>query len=422
MSIISQLLHDVPIPRMAWIRQSFAAPEVKNIRQTLKEQLAKPGIGDTIKPGKRIAIAVGSRGLAELPTLVAVTVEEIRCRGGQPFIVPAMGSHGGATAEGQREVLATLGVSEKSAGCAIVASMDVAEIGKLDNGLPVYMDRHAYNADGIVVIGRVKPHTAFRGPSESGLVKMIAIGLGKQRGAESCHAYGFKYMSELIQAMSSIALERAPILFGVATVENAYEKVANIVATPAHELKATDRELLIEAKSNMPRIMFDRVDVLIVDRMGKEISGDGMDPNITGRFATPYASGGTQIGKLVALDLTEHTHGNAVGIGNADFITQKMFEKIDFDATYANSLTSTVTSVARIPMILENDRQAILAAIKTCNAPDLKEVRMVRIEDTLHMGRIAISESMLAEAHQHPEIEVLSEPADMQFDGEFSLL
>jgi hypothetical protein len=422
MGIISQLLQDVPLPRMARIWQSFAAPEVNDVPFTLREQLAKPGILDTIKPGMRIAVGVGSRGLAELPTLVRVTVEAIRGRGGQPFIVPAMGSHGGATAAGQRGVLANLGVTEESAGCAIVASMDVVEIGKLDNGLPVYMDSHAYAADGIVILGRVKPHTAFRGPSESGLVKMIAIGLGKQRGAEACHAYSFKYMAEHIQAMASVALERAPILFGVATVENAYEKIARIIATPAPALKVTDRELLIEAKANMPRILFDCFDVLIVDRMGKEISGDGMDPNITGRYSTPHASGGPHIEKLVVLDLTEHTRGNAVGIGCADFITQKMFNRIDFDATYANCLTSTVTSCVRIPVILENDRQAILAAIKTCNARDLAKARVVRIEDTLRVGRIAISESMLTEASEHRDIEILSGPAELRFDDEDNLL
>lgn len=422
MDVISQLLRDVPLPRMARIWQSFAAPEVQDVAGTLQDQLAKPGVLETIGPGMRIAIGVGSRGLAELPTLVRVTVEQIRSRGGQPFIVPAMGSHGGATAEGQREVLANLGVTEETAGCPIDASMDVVEIGRLDSGLPVYFSRAAHDADGIVIISRVKPHTAFRGPHESGLVKMIAIGLGKQRGAESCHAYSFKYMADYIQAMAAVALERTPILFGLATVENAYEKIARIVATPARELRAVDRELLVEAKANMPRFLFDQFDVLIVQQMGKEISGDGMDPNITGRYATPYATGGPDIAKVVVLDLTEHTKGNAVGIGGADFVTRKMFNRIDLQSTYANSLTSTVTTCVRIPVILENDRQAILAAVKTCNARDLTKARVVRIEDTLHMGGISISESMLTEARANPAIEILSEPTEMRFDGEGNLL
>jgi hypothetical protein len=422
MDIISQLLQEVPLPRMARIWQSFAAPEVGDVSRALKDQLAKPRVLDAVKPGMRIAISVGSRGLAELPCLVRVTVEEVRRRGGKPFIVPAMGSHGGATAEGQRDVLKNLGVTEETVGCEILASMDVVEIGKIDSGMPVFIDRHAHSADGIVVICRVKPHTAFRGPNESGLVKMIAIGLGKQRGAESCHAYSFKGMAERIQAMSALTLKRTPILFGIATVENAYDKIARIVATPADELVETDRALLVEAKANMPRFLFERFDVLIVERMGKEISGDGMDTNITGRYATPYAFGGPEIAKLVVLDLTEETHGNAVGMGTADFITKKMFNKIDFQVTYANSLTSTVTSVVRVPMVLKNDREAIVAAIKTCNAADLTRARVVRIQDTLHLGEISISESMLLEARAKPEIEILSTPVEMRFDGDDNLL
>jgi hypothetical protein len=422
MDIIGELLQGVPLPRMARVWQSFAAPEVEDIPRALKEQLAKPRVLDTVKPGMRIAIGVGSRGLAELPSLVRVTAEEVRRRGGEPFIVPAMGSHGGATAEGQREVLKNLGITEEAAGCEILASMDVVEIGKIDSGMPVYIDRYAHSADGIVVICRVKPHTAFRGPNESGLVKMIAIGLGKQRGAESCHAYSFKGMAERIQAMSALTLKRAPILFGIATVENAYDKIARIVATPADQLIETDRALLVEAKANMPRFLFERFDVLIVERMGKEISGDGMDTNITGRYATPYAFGGPEIAKLVVLDLTQETHGNAVGMGTADFITKKMFNKIDFQATYANGLTSTVTSVVRVPMVLKNDREAILAAIKTCNAADLTKARVVRIQDTLHLGEISISESMLSEARTNPEIEILSTPVEIRFDSDDNLL
>lgn len=421
MSILGQILEDVPLPRMARVWQSFPAPQVEDIPGTLNEQLAKPGIVDTVRPGMRIAIAVGSRGIADLPTLVRVTVEAIRARGGQPFLVPAMGSHGGATAEGQRDVLANLGVTEQTAGCPIVSSMEVVEVGKLAGGLPVFFDKQASEADGIAMIARVKPHTAFRGPSESGLVKMIAIGLAKQRGAESCHAYGFKRMAEHIQSMSAIALGRMPILFGVAVVENAYDRIARIAAVPARELQAADRALLIEAKANMPRLLIDSFDALIVDRMGKEISGDGMDPNITGRYATPYATGGPQFEKLAVLDLTEQTHGNAVGIGAADFTTRKLVDKIDFEATYLNSFTSTVAAVARIPVTLANDREAVLAAIKTCTAPDLAQARVVRIEDTLHLGGISISESMLAEARAHDQIEILSEPEEMRFDEQGNL-
>jgi hypothetical protein len=294
--------------------------------------------------------------------------------------------------------------------------MDVVELGRLDNGLPVYMDKFAHAADGIVVINRVKPHTSFRSSNESGMVKMITIGLGKQKGAESCHAYSFKYMAEHILAMSAISLARTPILFGVGTVENAYERIARVVAVPANELVEVEKGMLTEAKANMPTFMFDQFDVLIVEQIGKEISGDGMDSNIIGRYPTPYASGGPDIAKIAVLDLSEPTHGNANGMGAADFITRKLADKIDFKMVYANGLTSTVVIPTRMPMVLDDDRDAILAAVKTCNARDLARARVVRIKDTLHMGNIFVSDSMLPEARSNPAIEVLSAPADLVFD------
>jgi hypothetical protein len=416
MDIVKQLLQGIPLPRMAKISQAFAAREVADVAGTLRDQLAKPGVIDTVKPGMQIAIGVGSRGVAEISKLVRVTVEEIKKRQGLPFIVPAMGSHGGATAEGQRQVLASLGVTEETVGCEIRSSMDVVELGRLDNGLPVYMDKFAHAADGIVVINRVKPHTSFRSSNESGMVKMITIGLGKQKGAESCHAYSFKYMAEHILAMSAISLARTPILFGVGTVENAYERIARVVAVPANELVEVEKGMLTEAKANMPTFMFDQFDVLIVEQIGKEISGDGMDSNIIGRYPTPYASGGPDIAKIAVLDLSEPTHGNANGMGAADFITRKLADKIDFKMVYANGLTSTVVIPTRMPMVLDDDRDAILAAVKTCNARDLARARVVRIKDTLHMGNIFVSDSMLPEARSNPAIEVLSAPADLVFD------
>jgi hypothetical protein len=423
MDIVKQLLQGIPLPRMAKVRQNFPVSEIKDVPAGLREQLGKAGVGDRIKPGMRIAIAVGSRGVAEIPTLARVTAEEIKRRGGHPFIVPGMGSHGGATAEGQKDVLANLGVTEASAGCEILSSMEVVELGRLPVGLPVYMDKYAYGADGIVVINRVKPHTAFRGPNESGVAKMITIGLGKQKGAESCHAYGFGVAAEFIPAMARITLAKAPILFGVATVENAYDHIAKIVAMPASELIDTDAALLLEAKAGMARICFDDpIDVLIIDQIGKDISGDGADPNIMGRYPTPFASGGPKVSKMVILDLTEATHGNANGIGHAEFTTRKLVNKIDFPMTYANCLTSTVAQPGKLPIILDDDRDAILAAMKTCNARDLTQARVVRIKDTLRIGEIYISESMLAEAATTPEIEVISPPAEMVFDAAGNLM
>ena len=422
MDILRELLKDIPIPRMVRIRQTFAAARIQDVAAALQDEFKRSGVLERITPGMSIAIAVGSRGVADIPTLTRVTIDAVKTRGGRPFIVPAMGSHGGATAQGQVEVLANLGVTEASAGCPILSSMDVVEIGRLDNGLPVYIDKHAYAADGIVVINRIKPHTAFRGVSESGLVKMVTIGLGKQKGAESCHAYSFRYMGEHLLAMAEISLSRAPILFGVGTVENAYDQVAKIVAVPAEQMLAVDRELLVEAKASMPKILFPQFDVLIIDQIGKDISGDGMDPNVTGRYPTPYASGGPEINKMVLLDLTEKTHGNANGMGTADFATRKLADKVNFPATYANGLTSTVVGPTHLPTILETDADAIRAAIKTCNARDLSRARVVRIKNTLQLGDIMISESLLEQAKNTPGIEVIGEPEELQFDAGGNLI
>ena len=422
MGIIQNLLRDIPIPRMVKVRQKFDAPVVADYRETLRQEIAKPSVSSKITPGMRIAVAVGSRGLAELPGIVRVTVEELKKYGARPFIVPSMGSHGGATPQGQVDVLANLGVTEESAGCPIISSMDVVEVGRLPNGLAVLIDRHAYEADGIVMIARVKAHTAYHGSCESGLAKMLTIGLGKQRGADSCHAYSFKYMCEFVVEMAKIKLKQCNILFGVATVENAYDQIALIEAVPAEKLIERDQELLPFAKASMARLILSKMDVLIVEQIGKDISGDGMDPNITGRYPTPYASGGPDISKLVVLDLTERTHGNANGMGPADFTTRKLLNKVDYEITYANALTSAICEPIRIPMVLDNDREAIMAAIKTCYALDLTKARVVRIKDTLHMGEIYISEAMLAEAAQHPQIEVCGEPEPMQFDDAGNLL
>ena len=418
MDVIKELLRDAPLPRLVKVRQTFPADRLTDVPGALRQELAKEEISRRVKPGMRVAIAVGSRGVADIPTLARVTVEELKRLGAEPFVVPAMGSHGGATAEGQRDVLANLGVTEESIGCPIMATMEVVEIGRLDNGLPVYIDKFAYNADGIVVINRVKPHTAFRGANESGMVKMITIGLGKQRGAESCHAFSFKYMAEHIVAMAEVVLAKMPVLFAVGTVENAFDQVAKVVAVTPEALVETDRRLLVEAKANMPSLPFAQIDVLIVDQIGKNISGDGMDPNITGRYPTPYASGGPDVAKLAVLDLTDATHGNANGMGKADIVTRRLVDKTNFPMTYCNALTSTVFEPVKMPMVMECDRDAVAAAVKTCNARDLTKARLVRILDTLHLDELRVSEALLAEVEANPRLAVVGGPVAMRFDGQ----
>ncbi|WP_134701299.1 lactate racemase domain-containing protein [Ammoniphilus sp. YIM 78166] len=409
MTIIEELLRDVPLPRMVRIRQNFHAPEIKDVEQAVHDAIKEADVLSRIAKGDRVAIAVGSRGVADIPLLTRETVRAVKSAGGEPFIVPAMGSHGGATAEGQIDVLEQLGVTEDFIEAPIIASMDVVEVGKLPNGLPVYTDKHAYEADKVIVINRIKPHTAFRGPVESGLLKMITIGLGKQKGAEAAHAYSFKYMAEHVPQMAKITLSKVPIIFGLGTIENAYDRPAKIVAVPSEQLEEVEPQLLLEAKALMPRIMFDPIDVLIVDEIGKDISGDGMDPNITGRYATPYASGGPQVTRIVVLGLTEKTHGNANGIGLADITTSNVLNDTIKEKGYANALTSTVTTVVKMPMALDTEELAVKAAIKTCNAFDMHQARVVRIENTLHLKEIWISESLLPEALENKDIEVLSE-------------
>ncbi|WP_281887922.1 lactate racemase domain-containing protein [Paenibacillus sp. YYML68] len=421
MSVLRTLLQDIPIPDMVRIRQKFDDSKLDNPVAVLQEELKKPGAIDRIQPGQTVAVAVGSRGVAHIADFTKATIDAIKAAGGQPFIVPCMGSHGGATAEGQKDVLHHLGVTEEAMGAPIRSSMEVIEIDQLPNGLPVYVDKYASEADAIIVINRVKPHTAFRGPIESGIMKMIAIGLGKQKGAEACHQLGFKYMAENVPAMARIMLDKLPIVFGVALVENAYDETCMVEVLPAADIEEREVELLEIAKSRLPKILFSQIDVLVIDYIGKNISGDGMDPNVTGRYPTPYAHGGPDVSKMVVLDLTHETKGNANGVGTADFTTQRLVDKTDLAATYANGLTSTVCAPTKIATTLENDYYAIKAAVKTCNILDYTTCRLVRIQDTLLLGEIEISVNLLEEAKAHPDIEVLTEPYALTFNSEGNL-
>jgi len=416
MGILHDLLKDIPIPKMAKVNVHFDDTCIENVPIALTEKLQQDHIRSLIRPGMEIAIAVGSRGLDRLVEIVATTVAFLKEQGATPFIVPSMGSHGGATAEGQRAVLAHLGVTEQTVGCEIRSSMDVVQLGKLPNGLPVYIDRFAANADGIVVINRVKPHTAFRGPVESGLMKMLSIGLGKQKGAEACHQLGFKYMAGNVPAMAKMIMEKKPVLFGVATIENAFDKVAVVEVLTPNEIIEREPELQKKAKQLLPRLFFDQIDVLVIDQIGKNISGDGMDPNITGRYPTPYAHGGPDVNKMVVLDLTPETEGNANGVGTADFTTKRLVDKMDLEVTYANGLTSTVVAPTKIATTLPNDRMAIQAAIKTCNILDFTKVKLVRIQNTLKISEIEVSEALIPYVKSHPNMEVVAGPYEWMFD------
>lgn len=421
MGILQELLKDIPVPKMAKVKVKFENNKIDDLGQELKLKLNRVHIQEKIQPGMEIAIAVGSRGLDRLVELTAVTVQFLKQLGAKPFIVPSMGSHGGATAEGQREVLAHLGVTEATVGCEIRSSMEVVKVGELPNGLPIYVDKFASKADGIVVINRVKPHTAFRGPVESGIMKMISIGLGKQKGAEACHQMGFKYMAENVPAMAKVIMEKTPFLFGVATVENAFDKVAVLEVLTPEEVVEKEPALQKQAKELLPKLFFDQLDVLLIDEIGKNISGDGMDPNITGRYPTPYASGGPDVNKMVVLDVTVQSEGNANGVGTADFTTQRLVDKMDKEGTYANGLTSTVCAPTKIATTLPNDKMAIQAAVKTCNILDFTKVKLVRIKNTLELSQIEVSEPLLPYIAQHPNMEQISDLYEFQFDDKGNL-
>lgn len=421
MGILQELLKDIPVPKMAKVKVKFDDAKIDDLDFVLMEKLQREQVVKSIKPGMEIAVAVGSRGLDRIIELTAVTVKFLKSLGAKPFIVPSMGSHGGATAEGQRAVLEHLGITKEAVGAEIRSSMEVVEVGRLANGLPVYVDKFALQADGIVVINRVKPHTAFRGPVESGIMKMISIGLGKQKGAEACHQMGFKHMAENVPAMAKVIMEKTPFLFGVATVENAFDKIAIVEVLTPDEVIAKEPDLQKKAKSLLPKLFFDQLDVLVIDEIGKNISGDGMDPNITGRYPTPYATGGPDVNKMVVLDVTPQSEGNANGVGTADFTTQRLLDKMDREGTYANGLTSTVVAPTKIATTLPNDKMAFQAAVKTCNILNFNDVKLVRIKNTLVLSEIEVSEGLLEYVRSHPNMEQITDLNEISFDEKGNL-
>jgi hypothetical protein len=315
-----------------------------------------------------------------------------------------------------------MGISEQTMGAPVRATMDVVDMGTAENGLTVWFDAYAAAADGIVLLNRIKPHVSFRGRYESGLMKMIAIGLGKQKGAEACHQLGMERMLGNIEAIGRTALSTGKILFGIALLENAYHETCRIEVIPADRIQEEEVALQAEAKRLEPRILFDRLDVLIIDEIGKNISGTGFDNNVVGRYHLPHmTSTGPFITRIAALDIAEASHGNGNGLGIVDFTTDRAYRKFSFEETYPNSLTSTVPASVKIPMVLKNDRLAIQAAIKTCNIADFRQVRLGRIKNTLEVHQMQISENLLAEARANPKMQIRSESFEFGFNSEGNL-
>jgi hypothetical protein len=394
----SRLLAHISVPPLAMIRQEIVDDSIPDVGAATQESFRQSSLAASLRPGLRVAIGVGSRNFANTPIVVREAVTWFKTHGTRPFIVPAMGSHGKATDEGQKELLATQGVTEEAMGCPIVSSMEVVEVGRLENGFPVYMDRRAFDADAVFVINRVKLHPSFRGKHESGIIKMVTIGLGKQAGAESCHALGYREFPELLPKMAALVMSRTNFLGGLAVVENFLDKTCIMEVIPVEKMFERDAALLRIAAAKMPSLPFDKIDALIIDEVGKNINGGGMDANVVGRYATPWMSGGPEITCIGLLDITAESHGNGHGTGFADIITHRMRDKLDFEAAYVNSLTSTTLRACSMPCALATDHDVFRAAVKCCHQPDMDKVRFVRIRNTLRLRYIRVSPALIPDA------------------------
>jgi len=424
-SPINSILQDIPLPRMVPIETTFDRPVLINVARALREKLQATGVLAAIRPGMKLAVGAGSRGITNLPLVTRTLLEELKKAGAAPFLFPAMGSHGGATPEGQTAVLQRMGFTEEAMGVPIRATMEVVQVGTTPDGLPAYVDAIAAQADGIIVVNRIKPHTSFRGRIESGLSKMIVIGVGKQKGAETCHNLGYGQMEHNLIALCRTTIASGKILFGVGLVENAYHETCRVEVLPASEIAQREPALLAESRKLMPVVPISPLDVLIIDEIGKNISGAGFDPNVVGRYATadvPLTERDPRITRIVVLDVTAPSEGNATGLGNADFTTERVFRKYNLIETYCNLLTSTSTVGGKIPMVMRNDRQAIQAAIKTCLIGDPRKVRLARIKNTLSLDRLLISENLANEARRKPGTRVVGSATAMTFgrDGNFT--
>ncbi|MFL5990723.1 MAG: lactate racemase domain-containing protein [Rubrobacteraceae bacterium] len=415
---IEELLGNVEPPAVALVEQRVdSPPTLKDIRAAVGEALRSVEL-----PTGKVAVGVGSRGVGRISDVVAALVGFLKEAGAEPFVVPAMGSHGASTAEGQADVLRHLGVSEERVGCPIRATMEARKIGETPGGVSVYMDQNAFEADAVVVVNRIKPHTAFRGTVESGPTKMLAIGLGKQKGAYSIHAAGWGRIHETIPEAARVAVQSGKVAFGLAVLENADEEPYRVAAVPAEKLEESEAPLLEEAKRKLMRLPFDDIDVLVIDQIGKNISGDGADPNVTGRYPTPFASGGANVERMVFLDLTPETGGNANGLGAADVVTERLVSKMDPPATYLNALTSTTPYPVKIPMTMPTDRMAIAAALAMTAGVSPQNARLVRIQNTLKLRQMWVSEALLEEARDDERLSMLEEPRPIDFDASGSLL
>lgn len=411
-------MENVKIPRMMKVRQIYDSSNIEDVSaQTKKTLEEKIGNKERFR-GKRICITAGSRGVPHIDEITKAIVDTLKDWGADPFLIPAMGSHGGATAEGQKEYLAGYNITEETMGCPILSSMEVVQIGALQDGTPVYCDKYAYHSDGIVILNKVKPHTDFRGPHESGLAKMMAIGIAKHVGAAAFHKLGFASFGEKIPQVADVFLANAPVVFGVGLVQNAYDDICAIEACEKEDIMELDARLLEYARKQMPTFKMHDIDVLIIDEIGKNISGNGHDPNITGRGNSPGFEDVLNLKKMVILGLTEETHHNGCGIACADLTTRRCLNSLDLESFWINVYNVNLLHGGRIPVYTNTDYEAIRNAIRTCLGIKYEDVKIVHIKNTLRMTEIEVSENFREFAEGRDDMEILSEPYELSFDEE----
>lgn len=423
------------IPKMIEVRQSYPPSKQLNIPALVAAQFTQSGVLGQVKPGMRIAIGAGSRGISNLSAVVKATIDALAAAGAKPFIVPAMGSHGGATAHGQTAVLAEYGVTPESMGVPVEATMDVRKVGEVFDGRDVVFSAAALDADAVVAVNRVKPHTDFRGAFGSGIQKMLAIGFGKQVGASLAHkAAAHEGYIEAIREYARVIMATVPVLCGVAIVEDQHHQTAEIEVLPREQIVSGEKRLIALADELLPRLPFDEVDLLIVDEMGKDISGTGMDTNVIGRDIMGYSAllrpnGHSQfssysplIHRILVCGLTEATHGNGTGLGLADFATTRLVKALDLRATYTNTLTSLGLQIPKIPIHFDTDREAIEQALATLASMHPEQLRVVRISNTLQLEKLLVSQSCAEALKGKPGLTLAGSAEDMRFDGAGNLL
>ncbi len=406
--------------RLTPIRQRWEQPDLADLAAATRRALDEAGALARIRPGDEIAITAGSRGIASAPAILRAAIALVHERGGQPFLFPAMGSHGGGTAEGQRALLASLGIDERTMGVPIRASMEVVQLGVSPSGLPVYLDAHAARAQGILVIGRIKKHTNYDGPYESGLTKMAVIGMGKHRQAVAVHQYGNRGLREYIPEIAATVFRQAAVLAGVGIIENAWGGVAELVGLPPEQILPREPELLLRAKALSAKLPFHELDICLVEWMGKEISGTGMDCYVIGRrriIGEAEWPEAPVIRSLVLLDLTEASHGNGLGVGLADFTTARLADKIDWRVTRANILTSGNLERGKLPLVYANAREALEAAAFRERQVPLEALRIACIRDTLHLRHLLVSEALADEARGRADLEIMGAPQPWPWDA-----